>query len=218
MAAPTDDALVALSRLPGLEIVHRPALDGGANVVDVRTAAGTDRYVIETRRRITSGVVPALLSHLEQLRAERPEPPLLLSDYVSPATAVQLQKRGVAYADAAGDAHLDGRAAFVHIQGQRPQRKAHTKGLTATDLTLVFAILSRPRPSAQPWNSGSARATREHPTSSSSTASSRRSMSPTRPSSRRHQRLSPIRSSLGPSCSPSAATACARSPTDSETS
>ena len=144
MAAPADDALVALSRIPGLEIVHRPALDGGADVVDVRTAAGTDRYVIETRRRITSSVVPALLSHLEQRRAERPESPLLLSDYVPPAAAAQLQGHGVAYADAAGNAHLDGPAAFVHIQGERPRRKAQTKGLTATDLTLVFAFLSRP--------------------------------------------------------------------------
>ncbi len=143
-AAPTDDALDALSRLPGLEIVHRPTLEGGADVVDVSTTAGTDRYVIEIRRRITSNVVPALLSHLEQRRAERPEPPLLLSDYVSPATAAQLERHGVAYADAAGNVHLDGPAAFMHIQGLRPTRTQHPKGLTATDLTLVFAILSRP--------------------------------------------------------------------------
>lgn len=144
MVAPTDDALVVLSRIPGLEIVHRPALDGSADAIDVSTTAGTDRFVIEARRRITSSVVPALLSHLEQRRAERPEPPLLLSDYVPPAAAAQLQGHGVAYTDAAGNAHLDGPAAFVHIQGQRPQRKAQTKALTATDLTLVFAILSRP--------------------------------------------------------------------------
>lgn len=143
MAAPNDDALVALSRVPGLAIDHHPAHDG-AGVISIRTAAGTDRYVIETRRRITSSVVPALLSHLEQLRAVCEEPPPLLSDYVPPTAAAQLEQHGIAYVDAAGNVHLDGPAAYVHIQGQRPRRRTHLKGLTATDLTLVFAILSRP--------------------------------------------------------------------------
>ena len=124
---------------------RRPALDGSADVVSVRTATGTDHYVVDTRPRLTSSVVPAVLSHLDQLSSERDERPLLLSDYVSPTAAAQLERHGVAYADAAGNAHLDGPAAFVHIQGQRPPRTRPTTGLTATDLTLVFAILSRPR-------------------------------------------------------------------------
>ena len=131
------------SRIPGLTLDRHPA-GTGAGVVSIRTAKGTDRYVLETRPRLTSSGVPALLSHLEQLRAVREEPPLLLSDYVPPTTATQLEQHGIAYADVAGNVHLDGPAAYVHIQGQRPRRKPHLKGLTATDLTLVFAILSRP--------------------------------------------------------------------------
>jgi len=144
MATVTNDALTALSRVPGLDVGHE-STTLGASIITIRTAAGTDRYVVEAKRTVTSNGLPALLSHIEHLRKAHHEPPLLLSAYVPPAIAAHLERHGIAYADAAGNAHLDGAAAYVHIQGHRPPRIATLKGLTATDLTLVFAILCQPR-------------------------------------------------------------------------
>lgn len=145
----THAALTALPRVRGLAVGHESATKG-ASIVTIRTAAGTDRYVDAAKRTVTSNGLPARLSHIEHLRKAHHEPPLLLSASVPPAIAPHLERHGSAYADAAGNAHLDGAAAYVHIQEHPPQRMPTRKGLTATDLTLVFAILCKPRLQRKP--------------------------------------------------------------------
>ncbi len=69
---------------------------------------------------------------------------MLLTDHLAPGVAADLEAKGIAYVDAAGNAYLNGPAAYVLTRGQRPERPAARTGLTATDLKLVFAILCRP--------------------------------------------------------------------------
>lgn len=48
--------------------------------------------------------------------------PLLLTDYVAPAVADDLLAHGMAFADAAGNVHLDGTAGYVLVLGRRCAR------------------------------------------------------------------------------------------------
>jgi len=144
MATFVRDALEALSNVPGVDVDHDGTTPGDG-VVTIRTAAGSDRYVVEEKRTVTTSSLPALLSHMQRLSTTRPGPRLLLTTYVPPTIATELERHAIAFADAAGNAHLAGPAAFVHIRGHRPAPTRVLKGLTATDLHLVFAILCRPR-------------------------------------------------------------------------
>ena len=142
--------IATLTKATGLDVEfhertpaeYRAPHDG---LLIIRTAAGSDRYAVEVKRSVTTNNLPAVLSQLHRMGETHHEPPLLMSAYVPPAVATQLESHGVAYADAVGNAHLNGPAAYVHILGKRPQPAASITGLTATDLTIVFAILCRPR-------------------------------------------------------------------------
>lgn len=144
MSSLVNVCLATLRRLPGLDVDYQGADALGAGVVTIRTATGIDRYAAFTKQRLTSHGLPALLSELGRLQSARPTRAMLLADHVTPGVADELEAKGVAYVDAAGNAHLNGPAAYVLIRGRRPQRPAARTGLTVTDFKLVFAILCRP--------------------------------------------------------------------------
>ena len=50
----------------------------------------------------------------------------------------------MAFADAAGNAHLDGVAGYVLVLGRSRSRKAPNPGFTALELELIFALLAEP--------------------------------------------------------------------------
>jgi len=148
MHALIQDCLATLTRLPGLTVdyetevnQHREARPDA--IVTIHTAAGTDRYAAEAKLQVTSQSLSPLLSHLARLQAAGGNRAMLLTTYAPPAVADALAAHGIAYADTAGNAHLNGPAAYALIRGQRPERAAARSGLTPTDLQLVFALLRR---------------------------------------------------------------------------
>jgi hypothetical protein len=148
MSALIQDCLATLTRLPGLtvdyelEVGQRHGRRADA-MVTIRTAAGTDRYAAEAKAHVTSQSLSSLLSHLTQLQRAGGARAMLLTMHAPPAVADALAAHGIAYADAAGNVHLNGPAAYALIRGQRPERTATRSGLTTTDLHLVFALLRR---------------------------------------------------------------------------
>jgi hypothetical protein len=112
-------------------------------IVTIHTAAGTDHYAAEAKLHVTSQSLSSLLSHLVRLQAAGGARAMLLTTYAPPAVADALAAHGIAYADAAGNAHLIGPAAYARIRGQRPERTTTRSSLTPTDLKLVFALLRR---------------------------------------------------------------------------
>ena len=144
MPSLVEACLATLRRLPGLAVDYQGADTLADGVVTIRTATGTDRYTAHAKQRVTTHGLPALLSELGRLQAVRPPRAMLLTDHLAPGVADELEAKGIAYVDAAGNAHLNGPAAYVLIRGHRRERPAVRTGLTATDLKLVFAILCRP--------------------------------------------------------------------------
>ena len=139
--------LAPLQRLPGLQASARFEVDAAARydaIVEVRSRSGTDRYVAETVLGVTTTTLPAVLSRLERARAQSGLPPLLLTDYLTHTVAEGLLDQGIAFADAAGSAHLDGRAGYVLIVGRTRSRKAPSSGFTPLELEVIFALLAEP--------------------------------------------------------------------------
>lgn len=139
--------LATLQRLPGLDVSARfeSGEAGRADaIVEVRSRTGVDRYAAEAELAVTTTTLPSVRSRLERARAETGLPPLLLTDYVTPAVADDLLAQGLAFADAAGNVHLDGAAGYVLVLGRRRTRERPTTGFTALELELVFALLADP--------------------------------------------------------------------------
>jgi hypothetical protein len=148
MRALIQDCLATLTRLPGLTVAYETEVNQHREarrdaIVTIHTAAGTDHYAAEVKAHVTGQSLSPLLSHLTQLQAATGARAMLLTTYAPPAVADALAERGIAYADAAGNVHLNGPAAYALIRGQRPERTATRSGLTPTDLHLVFALLRR---------------------------------------------------------------------------
>lgn len=141
--------LQTLERIPGVST--SPAADdlrlygeGRGAITDVRTSAGTERYVVLYEPRVTTTTLPFVVSRLVRLKRKSGHLPLLLTEHVTPAVANGLQEQRIAFADAAGNAYLDGEVGFLLILGRRPERRPSKSGLTHTDLELVYALLSDP--------------------------------------------------------------------------
>lgn len=141
-------AIDTLRNLPGLDVRAWPG-EGSAPSrpdlrLEIRSISGMSTYVAEARRSVTSATAGAALDRLAQLRAASGDPPLLLATYVSPAAADRLMAAGFEFADAAGNAYLNGPAAYVLALGNRPERPPASTEFTPADLRLMFALLARP--------------------------------------------------------------------------
>ncbi len=139
--------LAPLQRLPGLDVTAQFELGEAAwydAIVEVRSQTGTDRYAAESVLGVTTTTLAAVRNRLERARAQTGMPPLLLTDYVTPAVAERFLDQGVAFADAAGNVHLDGAAGYILVLGRPRSRKAPTTGFTPLELELIFALLAEP--------------------------------------------------------------------------
>ena len=139
----------ALEQLPGLAIVTTcddgdRSSAGDRAIVEIRSHHGVDRYVAQYQPRVTTTTLGSVTNRLERARHDLGLRPLLLTDHVTPAVAAALHDQQIAFADAAGNAHLDGAAGYVHVLGRRPERRPARSGLTTTDLELTYALLRHP--------------------------------------------------------------------------
>ncbi len=147
--------LATLEQLPGLRVradadAHAGSRATGVVIVEVCSQAGVDHYAAVRIRGVTPRTLPSVVSLLLQGRSRTNLAPLLLADHVPTTVAQVLREERIAFADAAGNAYLDGLAAYVWIVGHRPPTTPARSGLTFTDLLLTFALLREPGLVARP--------------------------------------------------------------------
>jgi hypothetical protein len=107
---------------------------------------GTKRapFQIEVKRALRPATLGPVLLRLQGLKP----PALLLADYVTPQMATLLRDAGIAFADAAGNAHLEFAGNIIYVTGnapeQRPRAEKVVRAFQATGLRVVFALLCAP--------------------------------------------------------------------------
>ena len=136
-------SLDALRALPGLNVTSETSQQGGV-LVKLASRMGTCTYITDARRGVTTSTLPAVIEKLERTKKREQRQPLLLSLYLTPAVRERLRAERIEFVDGAGNIFLDSPAAYVLISGHKPEREPHTANLTATDLKLLYALLSRP--------------------------------------------------------------------------
>lgn len=143
--------LATLEAFPGLELTLgdlEKALDDRQRVdatVTIRSRSGSCEYTVHAKRGVTTTTLPAVLATIERVQRQIERPPLLLSDYLTPAVTEKLLAEQVEFADGAGNVFLNSPAAYVLVLNKRPARKQSAGGFTATDLELIYALLSKPQ-------------------------------------------------------------------------
>lgn len=136
-------SLDALRALPGLDVTLEENQQSGL-LVKLASRTGTCTYITDVRRGVTTSTLPVVIGRLERARQQAKKPPLLLSPYLTPAVAEKLLAERIEFVDGAGNIFLDSPAAYVLVLGRKPGREPNTATLTATDLKLLYALLSRP--------------------------------------------------------------------------
>ena len=136
-------SLSVLEALPGLEVASESPEQTRASVT-VSSRAGSCTYTAYARRGVTTTTLPAVLAELARDQQHVNRPPLLLSPYLTPAVTARLLTERVEFADGAGNVFLDSPAAYALVLGHKPSRTPRPDGFTATDLKLIYALLSNP--------------------------------------------------------------------------
>ena len=143
MKAELQAPLGVLKALPSLEVTSENPERARA-FLTVSSCAGSCVYAVHARRGVTTTTLPAVLAELGRDRPSVNRPPLLLSPYLTPAVTERLLAERVEFVDGAGNVFLDSPAAYVLVLGNKPDRTPRPNGLTAADLKLIYALLSRP--------------------------------------------------------------------------
>jgi hypothetical protein len=147
-----DEVTTALERL-GLKVLAVK----GPRAVDRRRAGAWLRigrgkehadYLVEAKRTVTPATLGAVVAQLRELAAAAGRPTLLAADYLTPPVADALRTHQQQFADAAGNAYLEGPGVLVYVTGRKPpQTRATTrigKAFTANGLKILFVLLCRP--------------------------------------------------------------------------
>jgi len=155
---PVDRATRALRDL-GLEVaILKKPRGAGAVRADAWLRIGkgkkTTDYLVETRRAVTPAALGATVVQLRDRAAAANRPALLITDYLTPPVAERLRELRQQFADAAGNAYLEGPALLVYVVGRKPPparaRTTAAKTFTANGLKVLFALLCDPPLAAAP--------------------------------------------------------------------
>ncbi len=103
---------------------------------------GPREWAIEYKGRLDERTLGPLMQRLRDL-ANRDGRALLFTDHVTPRIAERMRELGLAFVDAAGNAHLVDEGLYVFIQGRKPEPQARgtRRALHAAGWKLVFALL-----------------------------------------------------------------------------
>lgn len=103
---------------------------------------GTSTHTVEVKPALTESAVPGFVHRLRHWPDERL---LLITNYVPPDLAEQLQRERVEFVDTAGNAYID-RPIYIFISGRKPKRKPIHPGraFRPAGLRLVYALLKDP--------------------------------------------------------------------------
>ena len=103
-------------------------------------------FVVEIRRTVQPATLGAVVARLRRLAAEAEREPLLITTHVTPPMAEQLRALNQAFADTAGNAHVNGPGLMVLVMGRKPEKqpaavRAEGKAFTTAGLKVVFALI-----------------------------------------------------------------------------
>jgi hypothetical protein len=111
-------------------------------------------YLVAARRAVTPTTLGATVAQLRDQAAAAKRPALLIADYLTPPVAERLREQQQQFADAAGNAYLEGQGLLIYVVGRKPpaaQARARTaKTFTANGLKVLFALLCDPALAAAP--------------------------------------------------------------------
>ena len=114
---------------------------------------GGERYAFAVEARRQVNVAAAV--HLAERADTEAEPSfILITEYVQPAVAEALRERGVSYADAAGNCHVERPPLLLHVEGRKRRRVGAEEPVRAfggEGLTVIFALLLEPDLIARPY-------------------------------------------------------------------
>lgn len=155
------DRAVRALRGHGLLVSAEPAVAGSrgrwtsASCLHVTRDACRIDFAAEVRRRVTPSSLGALIAQLRH-PADAGEPrSLLITEYVSTPLASQLRAQMQPFADAAGNAYLEGGGLFLYVSGRKLDQKQMavraSKGFPATRLKVLFALICAPELAAAPY-------------------------------------------------------------------
>lgn len=154
-----DCAIHGLQNL-GLGVVRQKTPRGtGAVRVDAWLRVGkgkaTTDYLVAIKRSLTPAMVGATLAQLRDLAAGAKRPALLVAEYVTAPVAETLRAQRQQFADATGNAYLEGPGLLVYVTGRRPSadrvRARTARTFTVNGLKVLFALLCDPGLAAAPY-------------------------------------------------------------------
>ncbi len=140
-------------RLKALSFVKTVTIRSGVDelgdgLLDLETTEGHYQFVLEVKRSfLDQSVVSGTIIRAQRLR-RKDRKLLLFAPYVPPPTADRLIDNNIAFADLAGNMHLDlgGRFHWTVVGRTRSRRqlKPETFQLTPTSVRLLFTMAARP--------------------------------------------------------------------------
>ena len=115
------ESVEALRRIGFLQHVRLvpPSQQGTDGKLQLKGEWGAAAYMVEVQPKLSESALPGL-SH--RFRQQPPERRLLVTSYVPPALAEQLQERRIEFLDAAGNAYLD-RPIYLFVFGTKPKHR-----------------------------------------------------------------------------------------------
>jgi len=138
------ESIEALRRIGFLQDVLRvPTSQQGMNgKLQLKGEWGTAAYMVEVQPKLTESALPGVTHRFRRQPAERR---LLVTSYVPPALAEQLQERRIEFLDAAGNAYLD-RPIYLFVFGKKPKHKSFRphRALRPSGLRLLYILLKKP--------------------------------------------------------------------------
>ena len=150
-----DAAIAALGVLPGLRVVESSHLGradagkvGGARpdgVLELETASGRQRYVVESKGRLSPSTLSAALESLQRLAKLTDGRPLLVTHHASERLIDLLLEEDVEFVDAAGNMYLNSPACYALVRGRSLDKAMPADAFTPTGLRVVYALLAFPR-------------------------------------------------------------------------
>lgn len=114
---------------------------------------GGERYgfTVEVKRQVSVAAAAHLARRVER---DAEHPFLLVTEYVQPAVAQALRERGVNYADAAGNCHVERPPLLLHVEGRKRQRVGEEEPVRAfggEGLKVIFVLLLEPTLIERPY-------------------------------------------------------------------
>lgn len=135
------EALRRIDFLQEVQVVPSPQQRTGGKL-RLKGTWGTATYDLEVQPKVLESALPALANR----RHSEPDRRLLLvTSYVPPALAEQLQERHIEFLDAAGNVYLD-RPVYMFIFGKKPTHKSIrlNRALRPAGLRLLYVLLKNP--------------------------------------------------------------------------